>query len=126
MDKYPNSKQGGLWRNASATEENRQPPYRGHLVITKDMLKTLVVLMQNDGWEKTGEAPDLGPRINLAAWLNTAKESGEKYFRVSGDVYYPSQFNSLFDGSDEAPAAAPVLAAAPAAAPAAADDDFPF
>lgn len=124
-EKYPKTNQGGLWRNAEANEENRQPPYRGHLVITKEMLKTLVVLVQNDGWEKKGQTPDLGPRINLAAWLNTAKESGDKYFRVSGDVYYPKQFDGLFDGSNEAPVAS-VPAPAPVPAAEDPDDDFPF
>ena len=83
--------------------------------------------MQNDGWEKKGQSPDLGPKINLAAWLNTAKDSGEKYFRVSGDVYYPKQFDGLFDGSNEAPvesASAPASAPVPAAEDP--DDDFPF
>ena len=75
--------------------------------------------MQNDGWNKEGSSPDLGPRINLAAWLNTAKDSGEKYFRVSGDVYYPKQFDGLFDGSNEAP----VELAPDVEDP---DDDFPF
>jgi len=119
-DKYPKSQQGGLWRNKTANESNKQPPYKGHLVVTEEMLKTLVVLMRNDGWEKNGQSPDLGPRINLAAWLNTAKESGEKYFRVSGDVYYPKQFDSLFDSSAE-PQDEPTPA--PVEDP---DDDFPF
>tara|TARA_R110000764_G_C10980364_1_gene380297 strand:+ start:424 stop:795 length:372 start_codon:yes stop_codon:yes gene_type:complete len=123
LDKYPKSKQGGLWKNNKSDETNKQPPYRGHLVVTKEMLKTLVVLMQNGAWDQAGQSPDLGPRINLAAWLNTAKESGEKYFGVQGDVYYPEKYNSLFDGSaePEAPAESrPVVAAPPI------DDDFPF
>ena len=120
-DKYPKTKQGGLWRNKGADEANRQPPYRGHLVVTKEMLKTLVVLMQNDGWEKKGQNPDLGPRINLAAWLNTSKETGEKYFHVSGDVYYPKQYTHLFDSSQDAPAPAPKPVEIEPD-----DDDFPF
>jgi|TARA_R110002020_G_scaffold64343_1_gene170724 hypothetical protein len=122
-DRYPKTKQGGLWRNENADPEtNKQPPYRGHLVITEEMLKTLVVLMRNNAWENKGQNPDLGPRINLAAWLNTAKDSGEKYFRINGDVYYSKEHNHLFDGSEETPAT-------PAPAPKADtpdDDDFPF
>ena len=122
-DKYPKTKQGGLWKNDNANPENKQPPYRGHLVVTEEMLKTLVVLMRNNAWEKSGQSPDLGPRINLAAWLNTAKESGDKYFGINGDVYYPKEYDHLFDGSEEEPAAS--------AAPAPKvekpdDDDFPF
>ena len=122
-DKYPKTKQGGLWRNNNATSENKQPPYRGHLVVTEEMLKTLVVLMRNNAWEKSEQNPDLGPKINLAAWLNTAKDSGEKYFRVNGDVYYPKEYNDLFDGSEEE-SAAPAAPAPKAEEPF--DDDFPF
>ena len=119
-DKYPKTKQGGLWKNDTATPENKQPPYRGHLVVTEEMLKTLVVLMRNNAWEKSGQSPDLGPRINLAAWLNTAKESGDKYFGINGDVYYPKEYNHLFDGSEETPAAPAPKVEKPD------DDDFPF
>ena len=122
-DKYPKTKQGGLWRNEKADEINKQPPYRGYLVITEDMLKTLIVLMRNNAWEKKGQNPDLGPKINLAAWLNTAKDSGEKYFRVNGDVYYPKEYNHLFDSSEETPAA-PAAPAPKVEEPF--DDDFPF
>jgi len=122
-DKYPKTKQGGLWKNENADETNKQPPYRGYLVITEDMLKTLIVLMRNNAWEKKGQNPDLGPKINLAAWLNTAKDSGEKYFRVNGDVYYPKEYNHLFDGSEEE-SAAPAAPAPKAEEPF--DDDFPF
>jgi hypothetical protein len=126
-DKYPKSKQGGLWKNHKATTENKEPPYRGHIVVTEEMLKTLVVLMRNNAWDqsvrKKGELPDLGPRIKLGAWLNTAKETGEKYFGINGDVFYPQEYDHLFDGSEETPAASKEPTPTPVEDP---DDDFPF
>lgn len=125
MDNYPKSKQGGLWRNENSTDINKQPPYRGHLVVTKDMLKTLVVLMQNGAYDQSGQSPDLGPRIKLSAWLNTAKESGDKYFGIQADVWYPDQYDHLFDGSEEE-AESPVATPSPTSPLVVEDDDFPF
>jgi|TARA_R110002020_G_scaffold96878_1_gene231477 hypothetical protein len=122
-DKYPKTKQGGIWKNNNATAENKQPPYRGYLVITEEMLKTLVVLTRNNAWKKEGQNPDLGPKIKVAAWLNTAKESGEKYFRLNGDVYYDKEYDHLFDGSEETPADVPAPAPKVETPD---DDDFPF
>ena len=122
-DKYPKSKQGGLWKNDNATTENKKPPYKGHIVITEEMLKTLVVLMRNNAWKKEGEVPELGPRIALSAWLNTAKGTGEKYFKVESDVWYAIEYEHLFDGSQEKPVAAQEPTPTPAQDT---DDDFPF
>lgn len=105
---YPKSNQGGLWKNTNASEENRQPPYRGHIVITGEMLQTLVTLFKNNAWQKDGPTPDLGPRINIAAWLNTSRDSGEKYFRLASDVYFSSEHDGLFASQPSAPVAEPV------------------
>ena len=124
FDKYPKSDQGGIFANKGADHSNNQPPYRGHIVVTEEMLKTLVVLMRNRAWKQEGEFADLGPRIALSAWLNTSKE-GNKYFKVSSNVYYGDEYNYLFDDNAEQPIeqAAPESAPAPAAAE---DKDFPF
>ena len=122
FDKYPKSDQGGIFANQGADESNRQPPYRGHIVVTEEMLKTLVVLMRNHAWKEEGEFPDLGPRIALSAWLNTSK-SGNKYFKISSNVFYGREYDHLFDDNAEQP----IEQAAPESAPAAAEDkDFPF
>ena len=123
-EKYPRSKQGGLWKNDGSNENNKQPPYRGHLVLNEKMLQTLVVLYRNKAFKSDGENPDEGPRVGLAAWLNTSK-NGDKYFKIEGDVYYPSQHDHLFEGNTEA-VAAPAPEPAPAPAQEAEDDDFPF
>tara|TARA_R100001594_G_scaffold124392_1_gene161220 strand:- start:323 stop:700 length:378 start_codon:yes stop_codon:yes gene_type:complete len=121
-DKYPRSKEGGLWKNDTATTENRKPPYHGHIVLNEEMLQTLVVLYRNKAFKCDGENPEEGPRVGLSAWLNTSVK-GDKYFRVESSVYYPSQHDHLFEGNTEA-----VAAPEPAPAPAqeAEDDDFPF
>jgi hypothetical protein len=122
-DKYAKTKQGGIWKNENATPENQQPPYRGHLVVTEEMLKTLIVLMRNNAWKKKDKNPDLGPRINLQAWLNTASNTGEKYFGLNGDVYYPKEYDHLFDDSEKE-LSTPADPAPKAEEPF--DDDFPF
>ena len=123
MDKFPSSNQGGIWRNKDATTSNRQPPYRGHIVVTEDMLKTLIVLLRNNAFPQDGQNPDEGPRINLSAWLNTAKEDGSKYFRIASSVYYGNEHNHLFEEGDVAQT---TTVAAPEATTEAADTDFPF
>ena len=117
---YPISEQGGLWKNLDATNENRAPPYKGHIVLNGDMLKYLVTLYQNNAYRADGDFAEEGPRINLAAWLNT--KDGKKYFRVQSQVYWPNEHNHLFE--DESP-----LESAPEAAPEPKEDDpddFPF
>ncbi len=126
---YPKSRQGGLWKNHDANSENREPPYRGHIVVTEEMLKVLVVLMRNNAWKKKDDKPDLGPRINFGAWLNTGKGTGEKYFGLEGDVYYPKEYNYLFDDNSVPLSVQEAPAPAPAPKPVEIepdDDDFPF
>lgn len=120
FDKYPKSQQGGIWANQGADESNRQPPYRGHIVITEEMLKTLVVLMRNQAWPQDADNADLGPRISLSAWLNTSKD-GNKYFRVSSNVFYAREYNHLFEDETEQH----IEPAAPAEK-ASDESDFPF
>ena len=98
---YPKSKQGGIWKNQNAKSE-KDPGYKGHIVITEEMLKTLVVLMRN------------------RAWLNTSK-AGEKYFNVASSVYYDPQYNHLFEEGAEQQAA-PAIPEEKAEE----DEDFPF
>ena len=117
--KYPKSKQGGIWKNQNAKSE-KDPGYKGHIVITEEMLKTLVVLMRNRAWPQDGEKADLGPRIGLSAWLNTSK-AGEKYFNVASSVYYDPQYNHLFEEGAEQQAA-PAIPEEKAEE----DEDFPF
>ena len=126
FDKYPNSDQGGLWQQKDANSSNNRPSFKGHIVVTEEMLKTLVVLMRNRAWKQEGEYAERGPRISLSAWTNTAtrgKHKGEKFMKIDSNVYYGDEYNYLFDDNAEQP----IEQAAPESAPAAAEDkDFPF
>ena len=121
-EKYPKSQQGGIWANPDANESNRQPPYRGFIVVTEEMLKTLVVLMRNNAFSQEGQNPDLGPRINVSAWLNTAKD-GSKYFRVSSSVFYSRDHDHLFEENGIEQKAPPEPSPA---APETKEEPFPF
>jgi hypothetical protein len=126
FDKYPKSEQGGLWQQKDANSSNNRPSSKGHIVVTEEMLKTLVVLMRNRAWKQEGEYAERGPRISLSAWTNTitkGERTGERFLKIDSSVYYGDEYNYLFDDNAENP----IEQTAPESAPAAAEDkDFPF
>lgn len=62
---------GGLFKNKKS-QNKRAPQLLGDILLSRDSIRHLVSALQN------GEKPVL----NLAAWSNVARKTGEKYFTV--------------------------------------------
>jgi len=73
---YPTSN-GRLENNPDKQSGDKRPPYKGYLYVTPDQIKMLVAM---------GKA-DKAVKLQLAAWKNTDKETGEPMLSVKAEAY---------------------------------------
>lgn len=73
---YPTSN-GRLENNPDKKDGDKRPPYKGYLYITPDQIKMLVAM---------GKA-DKAVKLQLAAWKNSDKETGEPILSVKAEAY---------------------------------------
>jgi len=79
---YPTSN-GRLENNPDKKDGDKRPPYKGYLYITPDQIKMLVAM---------GKA-DKAVKLQLAAWKNSDKETGEPILSVKAEAYLNEESN---------------------------------
>lgn len=97
---FPKSK-GGLWVHNKTSE--KQPDVKGHVEITRDVLRMLV----NQAKAGVGEI-----KLQIAGWDRTAKSNGARYIYLTTEAYVPKEHqdrvNEASGGSESAPPPPPV------------------
>ena len=100
MMNFPKSK-GGLWVHNKTSE--KQPDLKGHVEITRDVLRMLV------NQAKAGEDEI---KLQVAGWDRTAKSNGARYIYLTTEAYVPKEHQDrvqeVSGGSEPAPPPPPV------------------
>jgi hypothetical protein len=77
---FPKSK-GGLWAHNKTSE--KQPDLKGHVEISKDVLRMLV------NQAKAGVS-DI--KLQVAGWDRTARNSGQRYIYLTSEAYVQKEW----------------------------------
>jgi hypothetical protein len=91
---FPKTK-GGLWAHNKTSE--KQPDIKGHIEITRDVLRMLV----NQAKAGVGDI-----KIQIAGWDRTAQSNGQRYIYLTGEAYVSKENQqkvAQVDNSNEAP-----------------------
>ena len=98
---FPKTK-GGLWAHEKTSE--KQPDVKGHVEITRDVLRMLV----NQAKANVGDI-----KIQMAGWDRTAQSSGQRYIYLTGEAYVQREFQdavqAVASDSNEAPPPPPLV-----------------
>ena len=113
-EQYPKS-EGGMWKNSAKASE-KHPDWRGHVEISSPQLRMLLAMAKDNH-------PEFKLKLQIAAWQRVAKQTGNEYFYLGGEVYNPPK--------DQAQRPAPAQAAVANnqvqdAHSQLSDDDIPF
>ena len=109
-EQYPKS-EGGMWRNSAKAGE-KHPDWRGHIEISSAQLRLLLTMAKEN---QANPDPEFKLKVQVAAWDRVAKQSGNSYFYLAGEVYNPPK--------DQAPVADTQMQNAHSSIT---DDDIPF
>ena len=91
---FPKTK-GGLWQHNKTSD--KQPDVKGHIEITRDVLRMLV------NQAKAG-VPEI--KLQIAAWDRTAQSNGQRYQYLTAEAYVSKEHQDAVasvDNSNEAP-----------------------
>ena len=78
MSKYHKT-EGGLWPNDEKSAIH--PDMKGRVEVSKEQMKGLIAM------HKEGKTP----KIQLAAWHRKAKDTGQEYQYVTGEVFWDAE-----------------------------------
>jgi len=79
MSKYHKT-EGGLWPNDEKSKPSH-PDMKGRVEISSEQMKGLIAMA------KEGKTP----KIQLAAWHRKAKDTGQEYQYVTGEVFWDAE-----------------------------------
>ena len=95
---FPKTK-GGMWAHTKTSE--KQPDIKGHIEITRDVLRMLV----NQAKAGVGDI-----KISMAGWDRTAMSNGQRYIYLTAEAYVAKEHQDAVaavsdnsDNSNEAP-----------------------
>ena len=87
----------GLWANKHKSKENH-PDWKGVLNVTDEQLKKLIERRKEGDVNEHGNV-----EIQLAAYENTARESGNKWFALYGEVTNSKRQDAQAKSTDDIP-----------------------
>tara|TARA_R110000803_G_scaffold176220_1_gene238703 strand:+ start:299 stop:646 length:348 start_codon:yes stop_codon:yes gene_type:complete len=85
-EQYPKS-EGGMWKNSAKANE-KHPDWRGHIEVSSAQLRMLLAMAKEN---QANPDPEFKLKIQVAAWDRVAKQTGNQYFYLGGEVYKPSE-----------------------------------
>ena len=103
-EQYPKS-EGGMWKNNAKASE-KHPDWRVHIEISSSQLRMLLAMAKEN---QANPDPEFKLKLQVAAWQRVAKQTGNEYFYLGGEVYNPPKDKpQQGQYAQQAPAQAPV------------------